>query len=97
MSERKNSHLFRKSPQFFKSEENAEAALRWTIQADARKCAKYLLNLPRSAHETPWILLKNRRQATPIHLAAKYGHVKILKASMIFLIFKSIKLVTAVS
>ncbi|VDK59025.1 unnamed protein product [Gongylonema pulchrum] len=78
--------ILKKLPRFLDSEENAEYVLHWTVQADARKCCKYMLGLPRQPCETPWIMLKNRRHITPIHLAARYGHVKILKVSFLIIL-----------
>ncbi|EFO17225.1 ankyrin repeat domain-containing protein 28, partial [Loa loa] len=67
------------SRQSFDSEECSESVLHWVARFDARKCCKYLLSLPRQYSEIPWIAIKNNQQITPIHVAAHYGHVKILK------------------
>lgn len=69
----------RRSSSSFDGEECSESALHLVAKFDARKCCKYLLSIPRQYSEIPWIVFKNNRQITPIHLAAHYGHVKILK------------------
>uniref|UniRef100_A0A1I8EC26 ANK_REP_REGION domain-containing protein n=1 Tax=Wuchereria bancrofti TaxID=6293 RepID=A0A1I8EC26_WUCBA len=76
--------ISKRSSSSFDGEECSESALHWIAKFDARKCCKYLLSLPRQYSEIPWIVIKNNRQITPIHLAAHYGHVKILKVSFYF-------------
>nr|CRZ22920.1 BMA-MLT-4 [Brugia malayi] len=71
--------ISKRSKSSFDGEDCSESALHWIAKFDARKCCKYLLSLPRQYSEIPWIVIKNNRQITPIHLAAHYGHVKILK------------------
>ncbi|MCP9264272.1 Ankyrin repeat domain-containing protein 28 [Dirofilaria immitis] len=67
--------IAKRSSSSFDGEENPESALHWVAKFDARKCCKYLLSLPRQYSEIPWIVMKNNRQITPIHLAAHYGHM----------------------
>ncbi|MFH4983404.1 hypothetical protein AB6A40_010113 [Gnathostoma spinigerum] len=64
---------------FSEHDANGETALHWAVHADARKCVKHILSLPRKDDETAWILLADRHHITPFHLAAKLGRAKILK------------------
>uniref|UniRef100_A0A915B4I0 Inversin n=2 Tax=Parascaris univalens TaxID=6257 RepID=A0A915B4I0_PARUN len=71
--------LGKRGLQFSDGDDNGDTAVHWATVGDARKSIKYILSLPRAAGEMQWILLKDRHDITPIHLAAKLGRTKILK------------------
>ncbi|VDK18100.1 unnamed protein product [Anisakis simplex] len=71
--------LHKKGVQFSVGDDNGDTAVHWAVIGDARKSMKYILNVPQSTEQTPWILQKDRHDVTPIHLAAKLGRTKLLK------------------